>query len=168
MRGRPYTCCFTGHRPEKLPWGDDETDGRCAALKKKLQDAVEAAYDEGMRHFICGMARGCDLYFAEAVLSLREARGDVSLEAAVPCPSQANSWPRADQVRRRRILAACDLETLVQDHYSPGCMSRRNRYMVDHSAMVIAVYDGAPGGTRQTLESAIRQSVPFVDIRAEA
>ena len=57
MRGRPYTCCFTGHRPEKLPWGDDETDGRCAALKKKLQDAVEAAYDEGMRHFICGMAR---------------------------------------------------------------------------------------------------------------
>ena len=167
MRGRPYTCCFTGHRPEKLPWGDDETDGRCAALKKKLQDAVEAAYDEGMRHFICGMARGCDLYFAEAVLSLREARGDVSLEAAVPCPSQANSWPRVDQVRRRRILAACDLETLVQDHYSPGCMSRRNRYMVDHSAMVIAVYDGAPGGTRQTLEYAIRQSVPFVDIRPE-
>ena len=167
MRGRPYTCCFTGHRPEKLPWGDDETDGRCAALKKKLQDAVEAAYDEGMRHFICGMARGCDLYFAEAVLSLREARGDVSLEAAVPCPSQANSWPRADQVRRRRILAACDLETLVQDHYSPGCMTRRNRYMVDHSAMVIAVYDGAPGGTRQTLEYAIRQSVPFVDIRPE-
>ena len=167
MRGRRYTCCFTGHRPEKLPWGDDETDGRCAALKKKLQDAVEAAYDEGMRHFICGMARGCDLYFAEAVLSLREARGDVSLEAAVPYPSQANSWPRADQVRRRRILAACDLETLVQDHYSPGCMSRRNRYMVDHSAMVIAVYDGAPGGTRQTLEYAIRQSVPFVDIRPE-
>lgn len=162
-----HTCCFTGHRPEKLPWGDDETDGRCAALKKKLQDAVEAAYDEGMRHFICGMARGCDLYFAEAVLSLREARGDVSLEAAVPCPSQANSWPRADQVRRRRILAACDLETLVQDHYSPGCMSRRNRYMVDHSAMVIAVYDGTPGGTRQTLEYAIRQSVPFVDIRPE-
>ena len=168
MRGRPYTCCFTGHRPEKLPWGDDETDGRCAALKKKLQDAVEAAYDEEMRHFICGMARGCDLYFAEAVLSLREARGDVSLEAAVPCPSQANSWPRADQVRRRRILAACDLETLVQDHYSPGCMSRRNRYMVDHSAMVIAVYDGAGGGTRRTLEYALRQGVPFVDIRPDA
>ena len=39
--------------------------------------------------------------------------------------------------------------------------------MVDHSAMVIAVYDGAPGGTRQTLEYAIRQSVPFVDIRPE-
>ena len=161
------TCCFTGHRPDKLPWGEREEDPRCLRLKERLVQAVEDAYISGCRHFICGMARGCDLYFAEAVLSLREARGDVSLEAAVPCPSQANSWPRADQVRRRRILAACDLETLVQDHYSPGCMSRRNRYMVDHSAMVIAVYDGTPGGTRQTLEYAIRQSVPFVDIRPE-
>ena len=167
MRGRPYTCCFTGHRPEKLPWGDDETDGRCAALKKKLQDAVEAAYGEGMRHFICGMARGCDFYFAEAVLTLRREKGDVTLEAAIPCAAQSGGWPEADQARWRSLLAQCDLETLVQDHYSPGCMSRRNRYMVDHSAMVIAVYDGAPGGTRQTLEYAIRQSVPFVDIRPE-
>ena len=36
--------------------------------------------------------------------------------------------------------------------------------MVDHSALVIAVYDGAGGGTRQTLEYAIRRKVPFVDI----
>ena len=71
MHGRANTCCFTGHRPEKLPWGSDETDPRCAALKQKIRDAVESAYDGGMRHFICGMARGCDFYFAEAVVTLR-------------------------------------------------------------------------------------------------
>ena len=43
-------------------------------------------------------------------------------------------------------------------------MLRRNRYMVDHSAMVIAVYDGAAGGTQQTLAYALRQKIPFVDI----
>ena len=168
MGDRPVTCCFTGHRPEKLPWGSDETDPRCAALKEKLRDAVEAAYGEGMRHFICGMARGCDLYCAEAVLALRERRGDVSLEAAVPCPTQADGWPEEDRARWRRLLEACDLETMVQDHYTPGCMLRRNRYMVDHSALVIAVYDGAGGGTRRTLEYALRQGVPFVDIRPDA
>lgn len=167
MRGRPCTCCFTGHRPEKLPWGSDESDPRCVALKKKLRDAVEAAWDEGMRHFICGMARGCDFYFAEAVLALRKARGDVSLEAAVPCPTQANSWPEEDRARWKRLLAECDLETMVQDHYTPGCMLRRNRYMVDHSALVIAVYDGSEGGTRRTLEYALRQKVPFVDINPD-
>ena len=71
-RGR--SCCFTGHRPEKLPWGSDETDPRCLALKAAIRDAVAAAYDEGFRHFICGMARGCDLYFAEAVVDLRRER----------------------------------------------------------------------------------------------
>ena len=95
MRGKPSTCCFTGHRPEKLPWGSDETDPRCKALKQKLQDAVSAAYDEGMRHFICGMARGCDFYFAEAVLALRADKQDVTLEAAVPAP------PRRTTGRRR-------------------------------------------------------------------
>lgn len=164
MHGREDTCCFTGHRPEKLPWGTDETDPRCAALKRKIYDAVESAYEEGMRHFICGMARGCDFYFAEAVVSLRRKRGDVILEAAVPCSEQAGGWPEADRVRWRSLLAQCDLETLVQEHYTKGCMLRRNRYMVDHSALLIAVYDGVSGGTRRTLEYAIRQKVPFLDI----
>ncbi len=164
MPGRWATCCFTGHRPEKLPWGDNEEDARCLALKARLRDAVETAYAEGMRHFICGMARGCDLYFAETVLEMRERYPEVTLEAAVPCPSQPSGWRLAEQVRWRRLLARCDMETLVQDHYTPGCMLRRNRYMVDHSALVIAIYDGTDGGTRRTLEYALRQKVPFVDI----
>lgn len=164
MRERSFTCCFTGHRPEKLPWGTNEEDPRCAALKRKLSDALEAAYAEGMRHFICGMARGCDFYFAEEVVALRQKHADVTLEAAIPCSSQTDGWPEADRVRWRALLAQCDWETLVQDHYTQGCMLRRNRYMVDHSALVIAVYDGVNGGTRRTLEYALRQKVPFVDI----
>lgn len=39
--------------------------------------------------------------------------------------------------------------------------------MVDHSSLVIAVYDGAEGGTRQTLEYAIAKKVPFVDIHPD-
>ena len=167
MRGRAITCCFTGHRPGKLPWGFNETDLRCLSLKRKIADAVDAAYQSGYRHFICGMAQGCDWYFAEAVLALRKQRSDVTLEAAIPCPEQSETWPVGDRRRYREILAACDFETLVQSHYSPGCMQRRNRYMVDHSALIIAVYDGLPGGTRQTLEYAIRQRVDFVDIRPE-
>ena len=41
MRGKPVTCCFTGHRPNKLPWGGDEEDQRCLTLKKAIADAVE-------------------------------------------------------------------------------------------------------------------------------
>ena len=62
MRGRPCSCAFTGHRPVKLPWGENENDLRCIRLKAKLRAAVESAIHEGMEHFICGMAEGCDLY----------------------------------------------------------------------------------------------------------
>ena len=40
--------------------------------------------------------------------------------------------------------------------------------MVDHSSLVIAVYDGTDGGTRRTLEYAIAKKVPFVDIHPDS
>ena len=137
MPERENTCCFTGHREYKLPWGSDENDPRCRKLQQQLFDAVDAVYAAGIRHFICGMAQGCDLYFCELALALRQRHGDVSVEAAIPCPTQADGWPRAQQERYRRLVAACDYETLVQSSYSPGCMQRRNRYMVDLSLIHI-------------------------------
>ena len=164
MRMREETCCFTGHRPEKLPWSNNESDARCLKLKARLRDAVEIAYAEGKRHFICGMARGCDFYFAEIVLSLRSRFPDVTLEAAIPCTVQSASWSAFHRERWQRLVASCDRETVLQEKYTPDCMHRRNRYMVDNSSLVIAVYDGSNGGTRRTLEYAIREKVPFVDI----
>ena len=146
------TCCFTGHRPEKLPWGDNESSPDCAALKDRLARTLEGLYRRGFRHFISGMAQGCDLYFAEAALSLRERHPDTVIEAAIPCPSQTKGWEEEVRARYQAILDRCDLETMVQQHYSQGCMFRRNRYMVDRSARIIAVYNGIPkGGTAQTL-----------------
>ncbi len=58
MRAPQISCSFSGHRPEKLPWGDNERDERCLALKDAIRQMVEKAYADGYRHFICGMARG--------------------------------------------------------------------------------------------------------------
>ena len=30
-------CAFTGHRPQRFPWGGNEEDPRCAALKALLR-----------------------------------------------------------------------------------------------------------------------------------
>ena len=153
------TCCFTGHRPEKLPWGLDERDPRCAALKRSLLREIEGLYRQGFRHFISGMAMGCDLYFAEAALTLREKYPDISVEGAVPCPTQADRWRPQDRRRWRDILDRCDLETVVQQNYDRYCMLRRDRYMVDRSAAVLAVFDGTPGGTQYTLNYAMDQKL---------
>ena len=61
-------------------------------------------------------------------------------------------------------MAACDYETMVQQQYSPGCMPRRTRYMVDHASLLIAAFDGSPGGTRYTVEYAMRRGLEIVDL----
>lgn len=158
--GKEQVCCFTGHRPDKLPWGTNEWDPRCLELKVRLRQAVERAYDAGYRHFISGMARGSDLYFAEAVLALRAQCPDVLLECARPCESQSDRWPESERRRYDGILEQCNYETMVQHAYDRGCMMRRNRYMVDHSNRIISVYDGVPkGGTAQTLAYALRRGL---------
>ena len=157
---RSISCCFTGHRPGKLPWGVDERDARCQRIKQQLMQALERAYASGYRHFLCGMAQGGDTYFAEAVLELRERYPEVTLECARPCETQAHRWPAADQSRYQAILDQCNYETLVQHSYTRNCMIRRNRYMVDHASHIIAIYDGNPkGGTAQTLSYARRHKL---------
>lgn len=161
------TCCFTGHRAAKLPWGYRETDPRCQDLKRKLYDAVEAVYDSGVRHFICGMANGCDLYFAEAVLRLRQIHPDVTLEAAIPHEGQARSWPPEQRARWQALLDACDYQTVVSRTYTPDCMMRRNRYMVDNSSVLIAAYNGSSGGTLNTMLYAMRKKRELIQISIE-
>ena len=164
MRARQESCCFTGHRPAKLPWRYDESDPRCAALKLRIRDAVELAYEQGYRHFICGMAQGCDLYFCESILALRVQHPEVTVEAAIPCPSQADTWPEAQRKRYRDLVAGCDFETMVSAQYTSSCMQRRDRYMVDHSSLLIAAFDGSSGGTRYTVEYALRRGISVVDL----
>ena len=159
---RDISCCFTGHRPEKLPWGEDEQDPSCLEIKDKLAASVVRAYEAGYRHFLCGMARGADFYFCEAVLALREQMPDVTLEAVIPCEEQAARWSERERERWFSLVERCDGETMLQHHYDKGCMLRRNRYLVDHSSMLIAVYDGMLGGTMYTLSYAMKRGLETV------
>ena len=162
MRARQVSCCFTGHRNAKLPWGDRENDERCLALKERIHEAVETAYINGFRHFICGMAVGCDTYFCEEVMALRARHQEVTVEAAIPYPGQADEWCEEDRERYRDLVERCDYETVVQSCYTPGCMQRRNRYMVDHASLLLAVHGGLSGGTRNTIEYAFSRQIDVV------
>ena len=164
MRARQESCCFTGHRPGKLPWRYNEFDPRCLKLKRRIADAVELACEQGFRHFLCGIAMGCDLYFCEAVLALRERHPDVAVEAASPWPTQADAWPPAQRERYDRLVAAGDFETMGSGQYTATCMLRRDRYLVDHASLLIAAFDGTSGGTRYTVEYALNQGLAIVDL----
>ena len=159
---RSVSCCFSGHRPAKLPWGTNETDPRCLALKEELAARLEGVCEAGYRHFICGMAAGCDLYFAEAVIALRRERPEITLEAAIPCDGQAENWPEPPRRRYEALGPDCDAAPALQHPYTPGCMQRRNRYMLERSSLLLACSSGQPGGTRSTILEAMREGLRVV------
>ena len=155
-------CAFTGHRAKKLPWGYDERDERCLHLKSTLLDVVESLAESGVKHFVCGMALGCDLYFAEAVLAVQERHPEIALEAAVPYRAQAERWQRTSRERYNLILSRCAAVTVLREEYSRECMLERNRYMVDKCDILLACYDEQQGGTLYTLNYARKKQKELI------
>ena len=102
------TCAFTGHRPQSLPFGFDESDKRCTSLKSVMRDQIVALIEnEGVTHFITGMALGVDMYAAEIVLDLKSKYPHITLESAIPCETQAIKWSVASRERYYNIAAKC-------------------------------------------------------------
>ena len=144
---RKKRCCFTGHRPEKLQASEEE-------VQKALAEAISNAYADGFSTFISGIARGVDIWAAELVLELKKQHPEVRLVCALPHPDFETRWKAEWQHRYRAILNQADLVKTICPVYNKGAYQRRNEWMVDHSARVIAVYNGELGGTRNTINYA--------------
>ena len=152
---RRHRCCFTGHRPERLRMSESEA---VFSLKEEIRTAIA----DGFQTFISGVARGVDLWTAEVVLSLRDEGATVRLICASPYRGVESRWSREWQERYRRVMEQADLVRFICPGYSRDCFQRRNEWMVNHSVRVIAVYNGQPSGTRNTIEYARRCGVPVI------
>jgi len=154
---RQHRCCFTGHRPEKLNRPENEV---IEGLKKEIRTAIA----DGFQTFFSGMARGVDLWAVEIVLALRDEGTATRLICASPYRGFENRWNWEWQEWYRKVLERADLVRFICPEYSRDCFQRRNEWMVDRSARVIAVYNGGPGGTRNTVMYANRHNVPVINV----
>ena len=147
---RQHRCCFTGHRPEKLGMPETEV---VESLKKEIRTAIA----DGFQTFISGMARGVDLWAAEIVLDLKKKNPALRLHCILPCEGQEDAWPMSEQERYRSILRQADEVIYVNREYTSDCMLARNRYLVEHSSVLLAVYNGSRrSGTGMTVRYAKR------------
>lgn len=140
------TCCVTGHRD--IP--EDKKEYVIAELEKEIRAAVA----DGYTRFISGFAEGTDLIFAALVIELKAQGYPLILEAAIPYRGRLDSGDQDFQ----KILSLCDRIKVLSEKSSRSCYHIRNRYMVDESSRVIAVYDGREdGGTLYTIDYAKAQ-----------
>ncbi|MBD5560569.1 MAG: DUF1273 domain-containing protein [Clostridia bacterium] len=165
MEAKAKTCAFTGHRPQRLPFGFDEADKRCTRIKQALWDQIVSSIDkDGVSRFISGMAQGVDTWAAEIVLALKEQHPSIHLECALPCDTQTRNRSDSEVQRYKGILEMADQVTYVQHEHTKDCYMKRDRYMVDHADMLIAVWNGTRSGTGYTVEYAQQKGVPVTVI----
>lgn len=155
-------CAFTGYRPQKLPWGSDERDVRCLEFKFRLRESLEYLIGQGYVDFLSGVALGFDMIASEIVLSLREKYPWIRLIVVIPFDGQADRWTEVQRRRRTTIIEKSDKVVRISHAYDRGVFFRRNHYLVNAADLVLAAYDGQPGGTAKTVEYAHRQGVKVV------
>ncbi len=164
-------CCVTGHRPKGFPFKYNAADPfiddprECflfSEYKEMLEKEVESLVNEGYTHFITGMADGADLDFAECVMRNRIYHENIILEADMPYPTDVKKLMDGNKVRKSHILSNVNLIHNVSNRYYNGCMQKRNRYMVDRSDLVFAIWNGEEkGGTWDTIQYARKQNKPI-------
>ena len=157
---RMHRACFTGHRPEKLWQAESDI---CRGLEREIQRAI----NRGIYVFITGMARGVDIWAAEIVLRLRENSSNIKLICASRYEGFERSWSAEWQRKYHAVLQRADLVRYICPGYSRACFQIRNEWMVDHSALVIAVFNGQPSGTKNTIDYANQKGVAYRNILCE-
>ena len=160
------TACFTGHRCQNLPWGFNENDERCLTMKLILQSEILKALNKGYRTFICGMALGFDMICANVVLNLKSRYPDIKMVGALPCKTQDRKWSEKDRQKYRELLNRLDdIRCVYEEYIGAECMLERNRFMVNNSSLLIALFSGRPGGTKSTIDYARQQGLDIVIIK---
>ena len=152
-----HCCCFTGHRPEKLKYSEEE-------IKPLLADAIDRAIADGYTTFITGMAPGTDIWAAELVLEKKKQNDELCLICAVPHPGFGRRKSARETERYSSIIRRADRILTICSRYSSACYRRRNKFMVDMSSLVIAVWSGVPSGTKNTIDYAAQKGVHTVNV----
>ena len=148
---------FSGHRSPKIGGfkiPNPTYDYIRSELRNKL---IELKPEEA----ISGMAIGFDTIAAEVCIEL-----GIALIAATPFVGQQAIWPVAAQNHYLKLLAAAKrVEVVSPGGYAAWKMQVRNQWMSDHSDIVIACFDGSPGGTKNAVDYAksINKQIIIID-----
>ena len=156
MLNRNFTCCFTGHRIIAAEHRE--------SLPKAIELGIRALIAQGYFVFAAGGATGFDTLAAETVLALKDEFFQLRLTIVAPCADQTDGWEEADKLRYERLRQAADEFICLETAFTPNCMKRRNRYLVEMSSACMAYCIRERTGSAQTLGLAQSQGLDVIDV----
>ena len=135
------TCAIIGCSPMCFPWGFDEEDEGCAALKLILMNWISKLRGEGCTRFAVSMDCGVGLYAAEIIHGLKESDSELETICFVPFEEQATKWTPELRDRYFNALAACTEVVNVAYEKTVSCEFKAHLEAMKEADTLIAVFD---------------------------
>ena len=135
------SCAIIGCSPMCFPWGFDEEDEDCAALKLILLNRITKLRSEGCARFHISMDCGVGLYAVEILHGLKESDEELETICFVSYEEQATKWTPELRDRYFNALAACTEVVNVAYEKTVGCGFKTHLAAIKDADKVIAVYD---------------------------
>lgn len=160
-----HTVAFSGHRPNKI-FSQGNPFNLEYEIRNQLYLTISKLHQQGYRNFITGMAAGFDLWAGHVVMLLKELKefSHIKLIAAVPYADQKKSLDEHEQKLYDQIMDATDHREILSQHKSSGCFYRRNDWMLEHSSVLVAYFNGTPGGTQYTVNHAKERGHKIINV----
>ena len=153
---RAKTCCFSGHRS----MSSEEKLKVAVRLREIIVEQIEA----GVVFYGAGGARGFDSLAAQTVLDMKKEYPQLRLILVLPCEDQTRGWRSEDIAVYEDIKRRSDKVVYVSREYTPDCMHKRNRHLVDHSGTCICYLTRSGGGTAYTVDYARKKGLHVINI----
>ena len=134
-------CAIIGCSPMCFPWGFDEEDEGCAALKLILINQISKLRSEGCTRFAVSMDCGVGLYAAEILHGLKGSDEELETICYVPYEEQATEWTPELRDRYFNALSTCTEVVNVAYEKTVGCGFKTHLAAIKDADKVIAVYD---------------------------
>ncbi len=142
-----YTMAVTGHRVIK----DNISE---TTLSSIFEGAISLGYDT----FLVGMAVGFDMFCFRVLEKIRKEK-NIRIIACIPCENQEKKYSFQQKREYEKMVASADERIVLSKEYTPYCMLKRNRFMVDNCSYLLAYLREEKGGTKYTVDYADKNGI---------
>jgi len=153
-------CGLIGQNFNLFSYGYDGHEPKCLKIKSLLSQQLKLLSDSGITDFIIGCSTAVEIWAAEEIIRMMRDDNKSKLHCIESNDNQKLFFSKQLFDKYNTILRQCTDSITIEAPDTEQYKERTNRYLVNHSDVLVIVYDSYRGG-----HSAMAHTVEYANTR---
>lgn len=165
------SCAVVGYKPTQFKFKYNESHIECKRINNRLCEQIVLLHGQGIHKFYIGGSLGVDIWAGEIILRLSELPEFADLEIGLVLSFEGHDsrWDKRSQKRMDHLRRHSRSVTILgsPDWPSAECYRKCNKYIIDQSDFLLAVYNPESpvrGSTATMVKLAQKKGIPITYI----